>query len=156
MSTTLRRRLAAGGLSPIPHRTVAASSSNGTGIWSLIGLLAILGYIVYRMHGLSYLQDFPALFQGRALDLTTHSADVFPTTITVIFLDVICSFAALVLVGIIGGMKMNGDHAVGKMLANLKVDNHFLNFFILVVIEEVLARWLCPSIKKHRRFALDR
>jgi hypothetical protein len=93
------------------------TATNQTRAWPFLGLLAILGHIVNTIGGFSYLQDFPELLQGHALDLMSNSADVFPTTVTVIFPEILCSFLAMLLVALISGMH-KGEHAVAAARAN--------------------------------------
>lgn len=122
-------------------KPVSAKGSHPAGIWSLVGLLALLAYITYRVGGFAlFFNDFPLLLTGRALDLVGQKSEVFPTSVTVIFLDVIVSFAMLFFMGVTGNLKNNGKHAVGDMMRNMKVSHHFFSFIIAVAIEEMLAR----------------
>ncbi len=66
---------------------------------------------------------------------------MIPVLLGVVVIELPCSILAGHLQNRILGSR-KGEHAVDEMLKNMKDGNHFFTFFVLVLVEELVFRWL--------------
>lgn len=64
---------------------------------------------------------------------------MFPVILAVVVLELPCTFGAGALQAKILGKS--GKHAIYELLSKMEEGNHFFAFFIIVLLEELLARW---------------
>lgn len=130
--------------------TKPADNGNAGGLFTIVALLAILGYLVHRVGGFDLMwADMPTFFSGEALQLWGKHNDIFATSVTVILVEVLISFGILIFMGILGQNKTTGDHSVANMLHNMQVSHHFLGMLCMVIVEEAFARWFFLGVLRH-------
>jgi hypothetical protein len=130
--------------------TKPADNGNAGGLFTIVALLAVLGYLVHRVGGFDLMwADMPVFFSGQALQLWGKHNDIFATSVTVILVEVLLSFAILILMGVTGQTKTEGEHAVANMMHNMQVSHHFLGMLFMVIVEEAFARWFFLGVLRH-------
>ena len=114
------------------------------GVWSVIGTYALLVLVAVKLGAVGTVLDgMGTLLTGGVHQLTQEQATflmMIPTIIAVVVLELPATIAAGIFQGVLLGV--GGKHGVSEMFKNMTEGNHFFKFFILVLAEELFARWL--------------
>lgn len=110
---------------------------------SLAGTLILALIISVKTGGMNILlNEFPAFVSGGVKEIAVNNTTfviMFTVILAAVSLSLLGSIVALILGNAIYG-KYN-THLIDEMLRNMREGNIFFNFFILVVGEELFARW---------------
>ena len=110
---------------------------------SLMGTLILILIISIKDGGINLvLREFPIFILGGVRKITIdHSTflSMFTVILATVSISLICSMGAGILSNLILGDSHS--HLIEKMLNNLKEGNFFFSLFVLVVAEELFARW---------------
>lgn len=119
------------------------SKNQSLGAISFLGSYVLLLYFAFELGALSDTIDGIYMLLSGSVDGIVSGQIAFiemiPVIIAVIALTIPCSILAGVVSKAMLGKTTN--HSVVNMLAEMKEGNHFLNFFVIVVAEELVARW---------------
>ncbi len=106
--------------------------------YSLLGLIAWKAE-VFGMVTTELILFMSGSFREVANNHTTFLM-MFPIIFAVIIIQLPCSLGASFLQSKM--LNHMGNHATKNLLTNMKTGNHFFTFFVIVLAEELFARWL--------------
>lgn len=117
---------------------------SAAGAWSFYGSFAALALAAYLSGGFGILfPDLATYFTGGALSLPAQGLGLL-TMFAVIFAVVVIELPCCIIAGHVQQNLLgdHGKHAVGDMLDRMREGHLFTDFFTLVLLEELFARWL--------------
>jgi hypothetical protein len=113
---------------------------SAAGAYSMLGLTLIVSALAWYFGGFQIVaSELPAFLKGHALELSRGN-QIFATSLSVIVVSIGCAILSAVLVSCLVGSS-DGEHAVAKELANMSPGNQFGNLLLVVLLEELIARW---------------
>lgn len=113
------------------------------GIWSFIGSYILVIVIAAHFGGFDIAwPELKAFASGGLQEVTKNRTTflmMFPVILAVVAIDLPCSVGAAIVQALLLGKS--GKHGVSEMVGKLKEGNIFAMFFLLVLAEELFARW---------------
>lgn len=113
------------------------------GIWSAIGTLALAVLIAIKAKVFGIVaQELLIVLSGGFKEIASNHTTflmMFPVILAVVAIELPCSIGAAVIQGKILGKS--GRHALSELFKNLGEGNLFFQFFVMVLLEELSARW---------------
>ncbi|KXK07277.1 MAG: hypothetical protein UZ21_OP11001001139 [Microgenomates bacterium OLB22] len=123
---------------------VMSRERNRLGSISLIGTFLLLCYLVFRMDTLGIvLAELRLFLTGHAFSIPTGFSSLramMSIVLPVVVLGIGASIVAITIPYALYGKP--GGHKLNELLDELVPGFHLINFFILVVLEELFARYL--------------
>lgn len=114
------------------------------GLWSSVGTYALLVIFAFNYGSIGIvLSEMGMLLTGSVHQISQEQASLLvmvPIVIAVVALELPATIAAAIFQGALLGKS--GTHSVSEMFKGMTEGNHFFKFFILVLAEELFARWL--------------
>lgn len=118
--------------------------TNPLGILSALGTFGLIAYIAHLTGVFPTIKSEALLFlSGHASQITKSNPSLLlmlPIILGVIAIKLPASMGASILQGIILGKS--GKHAISESFSEMEEGNHLFQFFLLVIGEELFARWL--------------
>ncbi len=110
---------------------------------SFVGTLILVLIVSIKTGGMDIvLSEFPIFILGGVKEIAVNNTTflvMFTVILATVSLELLCSIGG----GILGNaiLGKSNSHFMEEMLGNMKEGNHFFKFFVLVVTEELFARW---------------
>jgi hypothetical protein len=118
--------------------------TNPLGILSAIGTFSLMAVIAAKANAFGIvITEVSMLFSGSFSEVARNHTTflmMFPVILAVVVLELPCTIIAAILQAKILGKS--SKHALEEFFRNMGEGNHFFKFFLAVVFEELLARWI--------------
>lgn len=114
------------------------------GVWSNLGLLALIAYTAYILGGFGLIFDDVAAGTAEA----GPAAEAPGACLAVVAIDAVVSLALGAVLGRMGVFRTS-SHKVRDLLNEMKPGQHFAFYLGLAAIEEVVFRWLLFGLPLH-------
>lgn len=114
------------------------------GYVSAIGTFVLLALIAWKSGIFSSVISELIMFMSGDFKEIANTNISFLTMISCVIAVVVLELPCTIAAGVISNMTLGKSvgHAVTDLLNEMKVDNHFFEFFFMVILEELFARWL--------------
>lgn len=114
------------------------------GLFSALGTFGLLAFVAWKAGVFGIVtSELAMLLSGKFREIdNSHTAFLmmFPVILAVVVLKLPCNVGAVILQAKILGKS--GKHAPSDFFKEMEEGNHFFTFFVLVLLEELFARWL--------------
>lgn len=123
-------------------------SNKTLGVISALGTFGLLVFIAVKTRAISTAgSEFLTFLSGGVNQIVSNDTMflmMFPVILAIVVLELPTTiFAGILQAKILG---KSGKHALSEMFERLGDGNHFFTFFVLVLVEELFARWLFLGI----------
>ena len=113
------------------------------GSFSALGTFGLLALIAWKAEVFGMVvRELAVFMSGGFREVTSNHTTflmMFPVILAVIVLELPCTIGAAVLQAKILGKS--GKHAFSDLFKETREGNHFFTFFVIVLLEELFARW---------------
>jgi len=119
------------------------SKEGRLGAFSMLGTFCLLWLIAWKSQLFGLVgSDLILLLAGKVSEIAVGQEN-FLTMFLVILATVVIELPCTIFAGLAQGaiLGQSGKHSINELFRSMQEGNHFRTFFIMVLLEEILARW---------------